>query len=86
MAKGCILKVWQAFLGIEAVLILIAVATVVTPSKTGGRAHAAELFFENPGFFHETLVWFVVGNILVALLAVIVVISARRSNRKKGRG
>lgn len=79
------MKVWQAFLGIEAFLILIAVATVVTPSKTGGRAHAADLFFENPGFFHEALVWFVVGNILVALLAVIVVIWGRRSDRKKSR-
>jgi hypothetical protein len=77
------MKVWQAFLGIEAVLILVAVATVLTPSKTGGRARAAELFFENPGFLHEALVWFVAGNILVALLGVIVVISVRRSNRRK---
>lgn len=77
------MKVWQAFLGVEAVLTLIAAAVVVTPSKTGGRARAAQLFFESPGFFHELLVWFVAGNVLVALMAVIAIISVRRSNRKK---
>jgi len=72
-------KVWQAFLGIQAVLLALGLIMPITPLKTGGRANAASLFFENPGYLHEALVWYLFYNVVVALIAVIVVIWARRS-------
>lgn len=77
------MKVWQAFLGVQAMVLLIALAMPITPLKTGGRANTAALFFENPGYLHEALVWYLAGNVLVALILVIAMISVRRSNRKK---
>lgn len=77
------MKVWQAFLGIQAVVLAIALAMPITPLKTGGRANMASYFVENPGYLHEALFWYLFGNVMVAIIAVIVVIWVRRSNRKK---
>jgi hypothetical protein len=56
-------KVWQAFLGVEAVLLVIGLIMPITPLKA--------------------LVGFLVGNVMVALIVLIAVISMRRSKRKK---
>ncbi len=77
------MKVWQAFLGIQAMALMIGLAMPITPLKTGGRADMARYFFENPGYLHEALVWYLATNLLIALIMVIAVISVRRSNRKK---
>jgi len=76
------MKVWQAFLGIQFMALLIGLAMPITPLKTGGRANMASYFFENPGYVHEALVWYLATNLLIALIGVIAVISVRRSNRK----
>jgi predicted lysophospholipase L1 biosynthesis ABC-type transport system permease subunit len=83
MRRRAAVKVWQAFLGVQAMVLLIALVMPITPLKTGGRANAAALFFENPGYLHEALVWYLAGNVMVALIAVIAVIAVRRSNRNK---
>lgn len=77
------MKVWQAFLGIQFIALLIGLAMPITPLKTGGRADMARYFFENPGYVHEALVWYLATNLLIALIAVIAVIWVRRENRRK---
>jgi hypothetical protein len=77
------MKVWQAFLGIQFIALLIGLAMPITPLKTGGRADMARYFFENPGYVHEALVWYLATNLLIALIAVIAVIWVRRDNRRK---
>lgn len=77
------MKVWQAFLTVQAIVLAIALVMPITPTKTGGRANMAAYFVENPGYLHEAVFWFLAGNALVAILAVIVVILVRRDKRKK---
>lgn len=77
------MKVWQAFLGIQFLALMIGLAMPITPLKTGGRADMARYFFESPGYLHEVLVWYLATNLLIALIAAIAVIQVRRSNRKK---
>jgi hypothetical protein len=76
-------KVWQAFLGIQFLALMIGLAMPITPLKTGGRADMARYFFENPGYLHEALVWYLATNLLIVLIAAIAVIQVRRSKRRE---
>jgi hypothetical protein len=72
---------WKSLLIVEWIALLIALAMPITPSKTGGDASLADLVFEDPNYFQEVLVYFLVGNLLLGMLALIVVIVMRKDRR-----
>jgi hypothetical protein len=72
---------WKSFLIVEWIALLIGLAMPITPSKTGGDASFADLFFEDPNYFQEVLVYFLLGNLLLGVLALIVVVIVRREKR-----
>jgi hypothetical protein len=72
---------WKSLLIVEWIALLIALAMPITPSKTGGDFSFADLFFEDPNYFQEVLVYFLVGNLLLGVLALIVMIVIRRDKR-----
>lgn len=44
----------------------------ITPSKTGGDFSPADWFFHDPSYLQEVLVYFVAGNLVFGILALIV--------------
>jgi hypothetical protein len=55
---------------IEWAALLIALATPLTPSKTGGgKLGLAKYFVDNPSYLQDVLIGFVFVNVLVGLLA-----------------
>lgn len=65
----------------EAVALLIALVTPITPSKTGSTWSPAELFFAQPSYLKEVLASFVLVNLLLGVLGLIVWIAVRRDQR-----
>jgi hypothetical protein len=72
---------WKSFLIVEWIALLIGLAMPITPSKTGSDFSFADLFFEDPNYFQEVLVYFLLGNLLLGVLALIVVIVMRKDKR-----
>ena len=64
---------------IQAVAILIALVSPITPSKTGSRWSPADLVLEDPGYLHHVLASYVVVNAIMALIALAAWVSLRRS-------
>jgi hypothetical protein len=71
---------WQVFLLIEFAVLLIALLMPVTPSKTGSDWTPAALFFPDPNYWQEVLVYFAFTNIMVGILAVVVMLWWRRQS------
>lgn len=72
---------WKSFLIVEWIALLIGLAMPITPSKTGGDFSFADLFFEDPNYFQEVVVNFLLANLLLGVLALMVVIVIRRDKR-----
>ena len=62
---------WQIFFLIEIILLIISMIMPITPSKTGSDTKLAEWFIKNPSYFEEVLFYFIFGNIIVIILAVV---------------
>ena len=62
---------WQIFIGIEIILLIISMIMPITPSKTGASTKLAEWFIQNPSYIQEVLFYFIFGNIIVIILAVV---------------
>ncbi|UCC84849.1 MAG: hypothetical protein JSW46_08005 [Gemmatimonadota bacterium] len=67
-------SLWKIVLLIEWICLLIGLAMPITPSKTGGDSSLAYLFFDDPGYLQEVLVYFVLGNLVFGILALIVLV------------
>lgn len=61
----------------QVVALLIALVMPVTPSRTGSDWSLARAFFADPSYVHEVLVYFVLTNLLMGLLALFVLVLAR---------
>ncbi len=72
---------WKTVLLIEWICLLIALAMPITPSKTGGDAGLADLFFDDPSYLQEVLVYFVFGNLVFGILALIVLVVSWKEKR-----
>lgn len=66
------------------VALLIALVMPVTPSRTGSDWSPAEAFFADPSYVQEVLVYFGFTNLLMGVLALVVVVLARRQERRGG--
>lgn len=75
---------WQIALAIEGVAAVIALATTITPSKTGSDWSFAELFFEAPTFLQEVAVDLVFVNLLLLAIGVPAYWYVRRSGAGEG--
>ena len=73
---------WKAVLILEWIALLIGLAMPITPSKTGSDFSMADLFFEDPTYLQEVLVYFLLTNALFGVLAVVVFIFMRFEKRR----
>jgi len=60
---------WHILLGVEGVLLLIAVAMTLTPGRTGPNWSPAELVFPEPTLVEDLAGQWILGNLVVAVLA-----------------
>ena len=68
---------WKTFFLIEVILLFISMIMPITPSKTGSGTKLADWFIKNPSYFEEVLFYFVFGNVIVIILAVVFFIWTR---------
>lgn len=74
---------WLVAVGFaEAVAILIALVTPITPSKTGSDSSLAAYFLVDPSYPEEVLVSFVVVNLMIGVLALLAWFSMWRDRSK----
>jgi hypothetical protein len=66
----------------QAVALLIALVTPVTPSKTGSKWSPADLFLADPGYLEKVFASYVTVNVLMALIALAAWLSIRRGRSK----
>lgn len=52
-------------LAVEAISLLIGLAMPITPSKTGSTWTPAQLFWTDPSYLAEVVVYFVLTNLLI---------------------
>lgn len=62
----------------EGLALLIGMVTPITPSKTGATRGIPHLFFAEPSYLQEVLVDFLAVNLVMAIIAIIVIVSVRR--------
>jgi hypothetical protein len=67
--RGRELTLWEIVLTLEFIALLIGLAMPVTPSKTGGDFSLADWFFDDPSYLQEVLVYFLLTNLVLGLLA-----------------
>ena len=63
-----------SFILAETTSVLIAVAMAFTPSISGSSTTLAHYFMDEPSFIHIALVYYVLVNIILSILAVIAVV------------
>lgn len=66
----------------QAVALLIALVTPVTPSKTGSKWSPADLFLADPGYVEKFLASYVTVNVLMAAIALVAWVSIRWGRSK----
>jgi hypothetical protein len=76
-ARGSLRGRLQAVATLEVIAGAIALATPLTPSRTGSRWSPAELFTPDPSYAQKVLASFVVVNLLFVLLALAVWVAVR---------
>ncbi len=79
------LTIWKIILGVEFFALLIGLVMPVTPSKTGSDFSMAELFFRDPSYLQEVMVYFALTNALLGLLALIVWVGVRIESSRSRR-
>jgi hypothetical protein len=75
--------VLKSLLILEWIALLIGLAMPITPSKTGGDFSFADWFFEDPTYLQEVLVYFVMTNLLMGVLALVVLLMIQWDKRRK---
>lgn len=60
---------WHGLLLAESAALLISLATILVPNKSGSDYSFADHFFDNPTFTQEFFVNFLMTNALIGLLA-----------------
>jgi hypothetical protein len=58
-------------LTVQAIALLIGLAMPITPSKTGSTWSPAQLFSTNPSYLTEVAVYFVMTNLLIAVIGLV---------------
>jgi hypothetical protein len=75
-------SLWIAILAIEWIALLIGLAMPITPSKTGSDFSMADWFFDDPSYLQEVLVYFVLTNLLMGVLAIIALVLTKVEKRR----
>ncbi len=75
--------VLQLCLLIEGAALLIALVTPITPSKTGSKGSLADLVIADPNYLEEVVVYFIITNILIGLIALVGWISVRVDRKRR---
>lgn len=73
---------WQIFILIEIIILIISMIMPITPSKTGSSTKLADWFIQNPSYFEEVLFYFIFGNVIVVILAVVFLIWLRITKKR----
>jgi hypothetical protein len=73
---------WQIFIGVEGVLLLIAVAMSLTPGRDGSDWSLADLVYEAPTLWQELVGNLVLGNAAAGLLTIAVLAHLAWSRRR----
>ena len=68
---------------VESISLLIGLAMPITPSKTGSDGSLADLFFQDPSYLQEVLVYFVLGNVIIGAMILAAWIWERISRARK---
>ncbi|NNE35190.1 MAG: hypothetical protein HKN13_08145 [Rhodothermales bacterium] len=55
----------------------------ITPSKTGGDNDLAKYFIEDPTYIEKVFVAFILGNLLVGVIALVAFVAVRISKWRK---
>jgi len=76
--------IWRLVLVLEWIALLIGLAMPITPSRTGGDFSFADWFFDDPHYLQEVLVYFLLTNLFIGILALIALVIIRRENRRGG--
>ena len=63
--------IWRLVIILEWIALLIGLAMPITPSKTGGDFSLADWFFDDPNYLQEVLVYFLLTNLFIGVLALI---------------
>jgi len=63
--------IWRLVIILEWIALLIGLAMPITPSKTGGDFSLADWFFDDPHYLQEVLVYFLLTNLFIGVLALI---------------
>jgi hypothetical protein len=67
-------SIWKFVLILEWIALLIGLAMPITPSKTGSDFSMADWFFQEPSYLQEVLVYFLLSNLLLGILALIALV------------
>ena len=65
------LSVWEIVLILEFTALLIGLAMPIVPSRTGGHLSLADWLFDDPSYLQEVLVYFLLTNLILGLLALV---------------
>ena len=76
----------QLGLLIEGAALLIALVTPITPSKTGSKSSLADLVITDPNYFEEVVVYFIITNLLIGLIALVGWVSVRIDRKRRATG
>ncbi len=77
-------SLWIIVLLFEFIALLIGLVMPITPSKTGSDYSLAELFFEDPSYLQEVLVYFLLANLTLGILALVALAIYRWEKRRDG--
>jgi len=67
-------SIWKLVLILEWIALLIGLAMPITPSKTGSDFSMADWFYEDPSYLQEVLVYFLLTNLFIGVLALIALV------------
>jgi hypothetical protein len=77
---------WQIFFLIEIIVLFISLIMPITPSKTGSTTKLAEWFIKDPSYLEEVFFYFVFGNVIVIIIAVVYLIYSRITKKQGTKG
>ncbi len=64
--------IWHGLFLAEGASLMIALLMPITPSKIGSNRGIAELLIHEPTYLQEVLVYFIMTNVLLLIIAIIV--------------
>ncbi len=82
MAENTNFTIWHGLLLSQCVALVIGLAMPITPNKSGSDFSMADPFFENPTYLQEVLVYYIMTNLLLAVLGLVFALWCRLGDSK----